>query len=171
MLNLVFNMLHVFRILNSNRNQYHPFTYSMMQKKAFWYWIKKNKYKIFLELSNYSFLMSTIFQTWPLGFPCWLRWLRIHLQYRKPGFDPRLRRYPRGGHGVPIQYSCLESPHGQRSLAIYSPWVCKESDMTEWLSTAQHHGNNNTTYLWLGRFMTRCTQSTWLSDDSIGRAQ
>ena len=24
--------------------------------------------------------------------------------------------------------------HGQRSLAAYSPWVCKESDMTEWLT-------------------------------------
>ena len=28
--------------------------------------------------------------------------------------------------------------HGQRSLAGYSPWGCKESDMTERLSTAQH---------------------------------
>ena len=28
----------------------------------------------------------------------------------------------------------LENPHGQRSLAGYSPWGCKELDMTEWLS-------------------------------------
>ena len=28
--------------------------------------------------------------------------------------------------------------HGQRSLAGYSPWGHKESDMTEWLSTTQH---------------------------------
>ena len=28
-------------------------------------------------------------------------------------------------------YSCQENPHGQRSLAGYSPWGCKESDMTE----------------------------------------
>ena len=28
--------------------------------------------------------------------------------------------------------------HGQSSLAGYSPWGRKESDMTEWLSTAQH---------------------------------
>jgi len=33
------------------------------------------------------------------------------------------------------QYSCLENSHGQRSLAGYSPWGCKESDMMEWLST------------------------------------
>ena len=30
--------------------------------------------------------------------------------------------------------------HGQRSLAGYSPWSLKESDTTEWLSTAQHRG-------------------------------
>ena len=40
-----------------------------------------------------------------------------------------------GGHGNPLQYSCLENPHGQRSLAGYSPWGCKESDKTEQLST------------------------------------
>ena len=27
-----------------------------------------------------------------------------------------------GGHGNPRQYSCLENPHGQRSLAGYRPW-------------------------------------------------
>ena len=30
-------------------------------------------------------------------------------------------------------------PHGQRSLVGYSLWGCKESDTTEWLSTAQQH--------------------------------
>ena len=28
--------------------------------------------------------------------------------------------------------------HGQRSLAGYSPWYCKESDTTEWLNTHTH---------------------------------
>ena len=41
-----------------------------------------------------------------------------------------------GGDGNPLQYSCLENPHGQRSLAGYSPWGCKESDMAERLSIA-----------------------------------
>ena len=36
--------------------------------------------------------------------------------------------------GNPFQYSCLENPHGQRSLKGYSQWGCKESDMTERLS-------------------------------------
>ena len=43
-----------------------------------------------------------------------------------------------GGHGDPLQDSCLENPHGQGSLAGYSPWGGKESDLTERLSTAQH---------------------------------
>ena len=44
---------------------------------------------------------------------------------------PGLERSPGGGQGNPLQYSCLENPHGQRSLAGYSPWDCKESDTTE----------------------------------------
>ena len=35
------------------------------------------------------------------------------------------------GNGNPLQYSCLRKSHGQRSLAGYSPWSRKESDMTE----------------------------------------
>ena len=38
-----------------------------------------------------------------------------------------------GEHGNPLQYSCLENPHEQSS-----PWGCKELDMTEQLSPAQH---------------------------------
>ena len=44
---------------------------------------------------------------------------------------------PGGGHGNPLQCSCLESPHGQRSLASYGLRGHKELDMTERLSTAQ----------------------------------
>ena len=52
------------------------------------------------------------------------------------GSIPGLGRSPGGGNGNPLQYSCLESPHGQRSLAGYSPWGLKESDTTEWLRTS-----------------------------------
>ena len=40
------------------------------------------------------------------------------------------------GIGNPLQYSCLENPHGQRSLMGYSPWDHKELDTTEQLSAA-----------------------------------
>ena len=32
---------------------------------------------------------------------------------------------PGEGNGNPLKYSCLENPHGQRSLVGYSPWGCK----------------------------------------------
>ena len=54
------------------------------------------------------------------------------------GLIPRLRRSPGGGYGNPLQYSCLENPHGQRSLAGYRPWGCKELDMTKQLNIAQN---------------------------------
>ena len=47
------------------------------------------------------------------------------------GSIPWLGRCPKEGNGDPLQFSCLENPHGQRSLMDYSPWGCKESDMTE----------------------------------------
>ena len=53
------------------------------------------------------------------------------------GSIPGLERSPGGGLGNPFQYSCLEKPHGQRSLAGCSPWGCKELDVTKGLSTAQ----------------------------------
>ena len=52
-----------------------------------------------------------------------------------PGSIPGLERPPGGGHGNPLQSSCLENPHGQRSLAGYRPWGRTESDTTERLST------------------------------------
>ena len=36
---------------------------------------------------------------------------------------------------TPLQYSCLEKPHGQKSLVGYSLWGRKESYMTERLTT------------------------------------
>ena len=46
-----------------------------------------------------------------------------------------LHFFPGGGNGNPLQDSCLENPHGKRSLAGYSPWGRKQSDTTEPLST------------------------------------
>ena len=55
------------------------------------------------------------------------------------GSIPGLGRSPGGGHGNPLQYSCLGNPHGQRSLEGYSPRGSKESDRTEqWSTTKQN---------------------------------
>ena len=52
------------------------------------------------------------------------------------GLITRLGRCLGGGHGNPFQYSCLENPHGQRSLMGCSP-CGRRVDTTEQLSTAQ----------------------------------
>ena len=46
------------------------------------------------------------------------------------GSIPGLGRSPGGGHGNPLQYSCLLA-HGQRRLVGYNPQSLKELDMTE----------------------------------------
>jgi len=50
---------------------------------------------------------------------------------RDAGSSSGLGRSPGRGHGNPLQYCCLENSHEQRSLVDYSPWHCKELDMTE----------------------------------------
>ena len=50
---------------------------------------------------------------------------------RDAGLIPRWRRSPGEGHGNPLQYSCLENPDGQRSLASYSPQGFRERDTSE----------------------------------------
>ena len=47
-----------------------------------------------------------------------------------PGLIPGWGSSPGEGNGKPLQYSCLEKSHGQRSLVSYSLWGRKESDMT-----------------------------------------
>ena len=56
---------------------------------------------------------------------------------------PGLGRSPGGGHGNPLQYSCLENPHGQRSLVGYSAWGHRVG--LKWLSMqAYRHAHTHT---------------------------
>ena len=71
-----------------------------------------------------------------LGFPCGSAGKESACNAGGLGLISGLGRSPGEGKGYPFQYSCLENPHGQRSLAGYSPWDHKDSDMTERLSTA-----------------------------------
>ena len=58
---------------------------------------------------NPAFFILSIWNKKPYGLPWWLRWWRIHLQWRRPGFN-LWRRSPGGGNGNPLQYSSLENP-------------------------------------------------------------
>ena len=49
---------------------------------------------------------------------------------RDVGLIPGSGIFPRGGNDNPLQYSCLGNLM-ERSLAGYSPWGYKQSDMTE----------------------------------------
>ena len=46
---------------------------------------------------------------------------------RDTGLIPQSGRSPRRGNGNPLQYSCLEKSHGQRSLVGYSPGGQKDT--------------------------------------------
>ena len=57
---------------------------------------------------------------------------------RDVGLIPGSTSYPGEGHGNPLQYSCLENPHGQSSLVSCSPLGHNESDTTEQLSQSKN---------------------------------
>ena len=60
------------------------------------------------------------------------------------GLIPGSGRCPGVGNGNPLQYSCLENPHGQRSLAGYSPLGRKELGMTVCVPPARAHTHTHT---------------------------
>ena len=59
---------------------------------------------------------------------------------RDAGSTSESGRSPGGGHGSPLQHSCLENPHGQRSLEGFSPqghrvrhdWARIHRDLKPW---------------------------------------
>ena len=55
----------------------------------------------------------------------------ICLQWGRPGLHPWVRKVPwrRKWHPTPVLLP--GKSHGRRSLVAYSPWGCKELDMTE----------------------------------------
>ena len=77
---------------------------------------------------------------------------------------PGLGRSPGGGDGNPLQFFCLKNPHRQRSLAGYSPWGCKELDMTKWLSTHIMEMVYRNKYFYL-----RCPSHYWMVNFSISQ--
>ena len=77
----------------------------------------------FLGLLTWASLVPQLVKNLPAMEETWIRFLDWE--------DPS-----GGGHGNPLQYSCLENPHEQRSLAGYSPWSREESDATERCNTA-----------------------------------
>ena len=55
-------------------------------------------------------------------------------QWRRHGFDPWSRKIPWRRKWQPTPIFLPGEFQGQRNLAVYSPWGCKESDTTKWLN-------------------------------------
>ena len=53
---------------------------------------------------------------------------------RRPGFNSCFGKSPWRKEWLPSPLFLPEEFHGQRSLVGYSPWGCKQSDMTERLT-------------------------------------
>ena len=51
--------------------------------------------------------------------------------HKRCGYDPWVRKIPWRRAWQPIPVFLSGKFHGQRSLASYNPWSCKESDTTE----------------------------------------
>ena len=70
--------------------------------------------------------------------PRWLRAKESTCQCRKHGFNPWVRKIPSGRKWQPMPVFLPGKPHGQRSLAGYSPWGHKELQTTEWLNNNRY---------------------------------
>ena len=69
-----------------------------------------------------------------LGFPVDASGKESACQCRRHGFDPWIRKIPWRRKWQSTTVFLPGEFHGQRSLAGYSPWGHKESDMTELLT-------------------------------------
>ena len=57
------------------------------------------------------------------------QWKESTCQCKRPMFNPWVRKIPWKRKWPPTPVFLLGKSHGLRSLAGYSPWGCKESDM------------------------------------------
>ena len=78
------------------------------------------------QLHRFINLLS-VSSSWMLGFPSGLDSKESACNAGHLGLTPGLGTSPGEGHGNPLQYSCLENPHGQRILAGHNPQGRKKS--------------------------------------------
>ena len=64
--------------------------------------------------------------------------VKLCLQCGRPGFNPWVRKMPWRRKRQPTPILLPGKFHGWRSLVSYSPWDCKELDMTEQLHSLTH---------------------------------
>ena len=93
---------------------------------------------VWLYLLIYFFSSSRF-----VALPWWLRWWRICLQCRRPGFDSWVGKIPWRREWQPTPVFLPGEFHERRNLEGYSPWGHKEPDTTEWLTQIRFIGSVN----------------------------
>ena len=83
------------------------------------------------------------------GLPWWLSGKESACQCRGLEFSPWSRKIPWRRKWQPTPVFLPRKSHGQRSLVGYSPWGCKEPDVTERL-THTHTAHEHNTLLVAG---------------------
>ena len=113
---------------------------------------------IYILISNW---LTHLVNNWRMQFcigyvvlPWCLRWYRICLQCRRPGFDPWVGKIPWRRKWQPTPVFLPGKFHRQRRLVGYSPRGCKEPDTTEQLTHSKLVVSSSFTsylliYLWL----------------------
>ena len=113
---------------------------------------KKNKLSPFLDYLSIgamsfpkSFSISFSLDYRIYGLPWWLGGKESACEVgaaRDMGWIPGLGRSPGGGPGDPLQFCCLENPHGQRSLVGYTVHgITKSQTQLKQLSMCAHVGS------------------------------
>ena len=88
---------------------------------------------------------------------------------RRCKFSPWIGKIPWSRKWQPTPIFLLWESHGQRNLAVYSPWGRKDSDMTEWLS-AHSHTHTHTHTPVVKSILPLCTHSfpySWFINVSV----
>ena len=88
------------------------------------------------EGAHFSFFLFDLFRP-SMGFPGGSDGKESSCNAGDLSSIPGSGRSPGGGHGNPLQYSCLENPTDRGAWrATYNPWGLKELDTTEWTQHA-----------------------------------
>ena len=109
-------------LLNREHNNYYPFTLTSKWDNACF--------------TKYMNVCNAEYAIW--GFLEGSDGKKSACQCRRLGFDPWARKIPWRRNWLPTPVFLPGKFHGQKSLAGYSPWGCKELDMTEELTLS--HG-------------------------------
>ena len=88
------------------------------------------------DQNQVSHIAGGFFTSWDTREAHWhyLLYQRICLRCRRLEFNPCVRKIPWRREWKSTSEFFRGKSHGQRSLVGYSPWSCKESDMTEQLT-------------------------------------